>query len=746
VLSVRFGLRTAFAALLLAVPDTRADDWPQWRGPERDGVWRETGILDRIPPTGLKVLWRARVGNGYSGPVVAKGRVYVTDHLYATEVERVLCFDEATGKQLWAHSYPCEYADMEYGNGPRAAPTVRDGKVYTFGTKGHLVCLDAVTGDVVWKHDLTKEFKARIPRYGASAAPLVEGDLLVVVAGAPDGTVMAFDRNTGQERWRALKDRPAYSAPIVVFAGNRRQLIVWTADTITSLEPATGKVYWQVPFRATFDEAQMVASPVVHQDRLLCLGAWGRGSKMLTLDARRPAASVRWGTSNKPTTTISTPLFADDKYFYAVLGDGQLACLDATNGDQVWGTAEPTSKGRGNAHLTPNGDRVFLFNQSGHLLLARLTPKGYQELGRTLLVEPTAGYRPQGPLTWAHPAYANRCVFARNDRDLVSASLAADSVAMAPESKQDIKARVLGDYADVNAALGLAFSPDRRTLALGTWSGNVKLLDLSTGKELPGPPRHNDWVCSVAFSPDGKYLASAGGSEFRPARNGGTTSGQVKLWDRNAAKELGPLTGHTNKVFSAAFAPDSLTLATAGADRTVRLWDVPGGKERFVLKGHTDAIHAVAFVANGKTLASASADRTVKLCDVATGAERASMKGHEDEVLAVAIAPDGKTVATGGADWTVRLWDIDTARERAVLKGHRGSVYGLAFTSDGRTLISGSGDETAKLWDVATATERRTLRGHRSGIVAVALSPDDRTLATAGMDDAVRLWDLSRPD
>lgn len=732
--------------LLLTTPGTRADDWPQWRGPQRDGVWRETGLTDNIPPSGLKVLWRARVGNGYSGPVVARGRVYVTDHLYSTEVERVLCFEEATGKQLWVHSYPCEYADMEYGNGPRASPTVHDGRVYTFGTKGDLVCLDAVKGEVIWRHDLAKEFKARIPRYGASAAPLIEGDLLIVVAGAqPEGTVMAFDRKTGEERWRALKDRPAYSAPVVVTAGGCRQLIVWTADTIASFDPPTGKVHWQVPFRATFDEAQMVASPVLHKDMLLCLGAWGRGSKMLKLDAKKPAAEVAWETPREPTTTISTPLFRDDEHFYAVLGDGSLACLDAASGDKIWATLEPTSKGRGNAHMTPNGDRVFLFNQSGNLILAKLTPKGYQELGRTLLVEPTAGYRPAGHLTWAHPAYANRCVFARNDRELVCVSLAADSVVAAPEPKQTVTARVLDNYANVNAAQGLAFSPDGKLLALGTWSGSAAILDLAANKELPGPARHNDWICSVAFSRDGKYLVSAGGSEFRPARNGGKTSGQVKVWDRVAGKELGQLQGHASKVFSAVFSPDGKTLATASADQTVRLWDVPSGKERFALKGHTEAVWCVAFSPDGSHLYSVSADKTIRRWEVATGKELDRRQGHDEEILSVAISPDGKTLATGSADWTVKLWDVATRKERTVLRGHRGAVYGLAFTSEGKTLASGSGDQTVRLWDVATEMVRTTLRGHRSGVVAVAFSPDDHTLASAGMDDAVRLWDLAPP-
>jgi outer membrane protein assembly factor BamB len=261
----------AIAVLLLAALAVRADDWPQWRGPNRDGVWRETGILAAIPEGGVKILWRARIGNGYSGPVVAQGRVFVTDHQLRPEVERVLCFEEATGKPLWTHSYPCEYEDMEYGNGPRVSPTVHEGKVYTLGTKGHLFCLDAARGDVLWKKDLTKDFNAQIPRYGASAAPLVEGDLLIVCAGGqPDASVIALDRNTGAERWRALKDRPAYSPPIAITAGGCRQVIVWTADTVSALEPASGKVFWQVPYKATFDPAQAVATPAFHQNRLLC--------------------------------------------------------------------------------------------------------------------------------------------------------------------------------------------------------------------------------------------------------------------------------------------------------------------------------------------------------------------------------------------------------------------------------------------------------------------------------------------
>src|SRR6516162_6065183 len=141
--SLKEWIAVSLAVAGLAGRAVRADDWPQWRGPRRDGVWRETGILQSIPAGGLNVRWRVRVGNGYSGPSVAQGRVYVTDRQPSAIVERVLCFDEATGKPLWVHPYPCDYEEMEYGNGPRASPTVQDGRVYTLGTRGNLVCLDA---------------------------------------------------------------------------------------------------------------------------------------------------------------------------------------------------------------------------------------------------------------------------------------------------------------------------------------------------------------------------------------------------------------------------------------------------------------------------------------------------------------------------------------------------------------------------------------------------------------------------
>ena len=210
-----------------------------------------------------------------------------------------------------------------------------------------------------------------MPRYGVSAAPLVEGDVVIISAGArPNGTAIAFDRKTGEERWRALEDRPAYSAPIVLEMAGKRQVILWTGDNVNSLDPATGQLLWQVPFKAAFDPAQATATPVVHEDKMLCLAAWNRGSMMLQLDQEKPGSDVFWKTRSNPTASTSTPVFQDDKHIYTIVGDGSLCCLDPATGDEIWTTRAATSERFGMAHIVTNGDRCFLLNQQGHLIVA----------------------------------------------------------------------------------------------------------------------------------------------------------------------------------------------------------------------------------------------------------------------------------------------------------------------------------------------------------------------------------------
>ena len=747
---MKFPLRAhliAVAALLPGIPHAAADDWPQWLGPQRDGVWRETGILTAVPADGVKIRWRAKINQGYSGPAVADGKVFVTDRRLNPDREGLICLNEADGELLWQHDYPCEYADMEYGNGPRATPTIHAEKVYTLGTRGHLFCYDAKTGSVLWQKDLVGEYKAREPRYGISAAPIIVDDLLIVIVGGEnDAAVVAFDRLTGAERWRALGDPAAYSAPVVIEHGGVRQLIVWLSGKVASLDPANGTVYWESPFKVGFDDAQIIASPVLRGDQLLCMGGFYRGSLMLDLDPQKPVAVEKWRTRKQPTTTFATPWFPDVKHFYVALGSGGFGCLLAETGDEVWSTMDYTGERVGTAHLTPIGDgdgnggggRALLFNQKGQLILVNLSPQGHEELGRCLLVEATAGYRPQGPIAWSHPAYANRSVYARNDRELVCASLAADDNPIDPNAAplSTSSSRTFDGLEGRKSARGIAISPDGKLTAAGTWIGVLKLIRHADGSELPVPKKHRYSVHSVDFSPDGRSVVSAGGNEFQK-------DAEIVLWQPATGKELARINGHDDKIYSVAFSPDGKTIATGSADHAVKLWDAATLKEQAVLNGHADAVLSLAYAPDGKALVSVDWSGMVRIWNTADETETASFRGHDEEILSVAISPDGKTIATGSTDWTVRLWDFAARRQTAELSGHRGAVYCLAFSPDGKQLASGSGDQTIKLWDVDGATESTTLRGHDSGITDLAYSPDGNQLTSAGRDDAVRAWSVA---
>jgi hypothetical protein len=235
------------------------NDWPQWLGPQRDAIWTETGILDKFPADGPSVRWRTKIGGGYAGPAVAGGRVYVTDRLLPESrsnpkdpfdrgkipgTERVLCLDETNGQILWKHEYDCPY-DLSYPAGPRATPVVHDGKVYTLGAIGHLFCLDAESGKVVWSRELKKDYGIETPLWGFAAHPLIDGQKLICLVGGEGSTAVAFDKDSGQEIWRALKAKePGYCPPMIYEAGGKRQLIIWHPESINSLDPATGKLYW----------------------------------------------------------------------------------------------------------------------------------------------------------------------------------------------------------------------------------------------------------------------------------------------------------------------------------------------------------------------------------------------------------------------------------------------------------------------------------------------------------------------
>ena len=423
---------TVLAAFALFATASFADDWPQWGGPQRDLVWRETGIVKSLPVDAdgkLPRVWSAPIGEGYAGPAVADGRVFVTDRIVDASQERVLCFDAETGKQLWHHDYMARYT-VSYPAGPRSTPVVDGDRVYTIGAMGHMFCFNAESGKILWQKNFVDDFGTDLPTWGMAASPLLDGDQLITLVGGKDGSlVVSFNKHTGQELWRSL-DSPGigYAPPVIFEFGGKRQLIVWHPEAVSSVDPANGKLIWEVPYNVRAGLSIMTPRKVGNR---LFVASFYNGPRMLEVADDGLSAKIVWsGKSDSEIRTdgvhpiMCTPWF-DGKNIFSVCSYGQLRGLDAATGERLWETQAATGQGRWwNAFLIPHEDRFFIHNEQGELIIARLSADGYEELSRGLLVEPTRPVQRRMTI-WSHPAFAMKSVFARNDRELVRVSLAA---------------------------------------------------------------------------------------------------------------------------------------------------------------------------------------------------------------------------------------------------------------------------------------------------------------------------------
>ena len=436
----------ASIALTANVCDSRmaiADDWGQWMGPTRDGIYHESGLVDSIPESGLKVKWRTPVNGGYAGPAVADGKVFVFD--YSMEGgdafnepgkranlqgrERLVALNESDGKEIWRHEYECPYS-ISYPAGPRCTPTVDGDRVYILGSEGDLHCLKTDNGELLWKKSLKNDFSAEVPMWGFAAHPLVDGDTLYTMVGGDGQGVVALDKMTGEVKWKALDSKAGYCPPTIIEHGGVRQLIVFHPTAVVSLNPTDGAQYWSIPIEPKYEMS--ICRPMIDGNYLYVSGI-GNASVMIELNPNKPEAKELWRGNPKNSVygATATPLFVDGVLYGSDCHIGKFLAVDAKDGSRLWETFDATrpeedrriNHGTGFATRLGKSNRYLIMSEVGDLVLAELTREKYKSLGRFHVLEPT-GEAHGRKVVWSHPAYANTTAYIRNDEEIVAVSLA----------------------------------------------------------------------------------------------------------------------------------------------------------------------------------------------------------------------------------------------------------------------------------------------------------------------------------
>jgi outer membrane protein assembly factor BamB len=392
------------SVLLVLIPLAgSAEDWPQWRGPRQDGISAETGLSTDWPEAGPPELWRIPLGAGYSAVSVAGDRAYT---MFATEEgEFVIALDAKTGKTLWKVRSG-ELFENSYGNGPRATPTIHEGRVYALGATGSLLCLDAATGERVWGANVLEKLGGENLEFGLSASPVVTGKMLLVVGGNDGKALAALDKGTGEVLWASLSDKGGYSTPIPVEVDGVKQIVVLTGQAVVGVAPEDGTELWRHPWKTTLDAN--VATPIFHDGRLFISTGYGTGCGMFKLSVTdgKPAAELLWANKNMK-NYFSTCVLVDG-YLYG-FNNTMLTCMDFETGEATW-----RQRGFNRGSLFVADGRLIIFGERGTLAMAEANSEEYKELASAEILDGR---------TWTIPTLVDGRLYVRGEQELVCLKL-----------------------------------------------------------------------------------------------------------------------------------------------------------------------------------------------------------------------------------------------------------------------------------------------------------------------------------
>ncbi len=386
-----------FGVLLAAAPLAHAGDWPNWRGPTRDGISTETGWTTQWPAGGPKQLWQAHVGLGCSAVHVSAGRAYTLGN--KDETDTIYCFDAVTGKELWKHSYPSPLMPKYWEGGTLATPTVEGDRVYAVSKMGRLFCFDAATGKIVWQKNLEKDFGGKVPTWGFAGSPLILKDRLLLETGAPDGSVVALEKATGQLVWKNGSDQAGYSTLQPFSLGGKDYLANFNGVALAVLEQNGGKVVARYPFKTKYDVNAV--TPLVSGDKLFIAAGYNHGSALVKFTG---SALERVWESNKMRNHFNSCVLVNG--FLYGFDENALACMELATGEVKW--SEPSI---GKASLMLADGKLIVLAEKGDLIIAEPSPAAFKEIARAKVL---------GGKCWCVPVLANGRVYAKNNAgDLV---------------------------------------------------------------------------------------------------------------------------------------------------------------------------------------------------------------------------------------------------------------------------------------------------------------------------------------